>query len=181
MENEKEENRTSAAVVPQQQIENLIFTIRGVQVMLDRDLAKLYDVTTGNLNKAVKRNIERFPERFMFQLTKEEFEQIKYNFQTCSNEIQNSNLMFQNGISNWGGTRHLPFAFTEQGVTQLSAVLHSDVAVATSIRIIDAFVAMRKFISANAGIFQRLDLIERNQILSDITEHTADELLARIG
>ena len=87
-------------------IESLIYEIRGQKVMLDRDLAKLYGVTTGNLNKAVKRNIERFPERYMFQLNSEE------------------NLKFQNGISSWGGTRSLPYAFTEQGVAMLSSVLH---------------------------------------------------------
>ena len=87
-------------------IESLIHEIRGHKVMLDRDLAKLYGVTTGNLNKAVKRNIERFPERYMFQLNSEEY------------------LKFQNGISSWGGTRSLPYAFTEQGVAMLSSVLH---------------------------------------------------------
>ncbi len=179
MENEKEENKTSAAVVPQQQIENLIFTIRGVQVMLDKDLAKLYDVTTGNLNKAVKRNIDRFPDHFMFQLNKEEWHSLKFQ-----NEISNTNLKFQNGISSWGGSRHLPFVFTEQGVSQLSAVLHSKVAINTSIRIIDAFVSMRKFISANAGVFQRLDHMERNQILSEQrieeTNNRIDQILDRL-
>lgn len=91
-------------------IQNKIYEIRGQRVMLDRDLAELYSVTTGNLNKAVKRNIERFPERFMFQLTEREF------------------LIFQNGTSSWGGTRKLPYAFTEQGVSMLSAVLRSPTA-----------------------------------------------------
>ena len=86
-------------------IQSKIYEIRGQRVMLDRDLAELYGVTTGNLNKAVKRNIERFPERFMFQLTEQEF------------------LIFQNGTSSWGGTRKRPYAFTEQGVSMLSAVL----------------------------------------------------------
>ncbi len=85
-------------------IQNLIYVIRGQRVMLDRDLAELYQVTTGNLNKAVKRNIKRFPPNFMFQLTKEEFEELR------------NNLIFQNGISSWGGTRKLPNAFTEQGL-----------------------------------------------------------------
>ena len=85
-------------------IQSKIYEIRGQRVMLDRDLAELYGVTTGNLNKAVKRNIERFPERFMFQLTEQEF------------------LIFQNGTSSWGGTRKRPYAFTEQGVSMLSAV-----------------------------------------------------------
>ena len=91
-----------------QNIQNLIYEVRGVKVMLDKDLAELYHVTTGNLNKAVKRNIKRFPSDFMFQLNKTEFEQLK------------NDLIFQNGISSWGGTRKLPYAFTEQGLAMLS-------------------------------------------------------------
>ena len=106
-------------------IQSKIYEIRGQRVMLDHDLAELYGVTTGNLNKAVKRNIERFPERFMFQLTEQEF------------------LIFQNGTSSWGGTRKCPHAFTEQGVSMLSAVLRSPTAIQVSIRIMDAFVALR--------------------------------------
>ena len=103
-------------------IRKMIIEIRGVRVILDRDIAKLYGVTTGNLNKAVKRNMDRFPERYMFQLSHDEF------------------LLFQNGISSWGGTRTLPYAFTEQGVAMLSSVLHSPTAIQVSISIIDAFV-----------------------------------------
>lgn len=132
-------------------IKNKIFTIRGVQVILDKDLAELYGVETRVLNQAVKRNIERFPERFRFQLTKEEYE----------------DLMSQNVISRWGGTRKLPFAFTEQGVSMLSALLKSKTAIEISIKIIDAFVAMRKFISSNAQIFERLDRIELKQLEYD--------------
>lgn len=95
-------------------IKRKIYEIRGQRVMLDRDLAMLYQVTTGNLNKAVKRNIRRFPPDFMFQLTWQEFDQLK------------NDLIFQIGTSSWGGTRKLPFAFTEQGVAMLSGVLHSD-------------------------------------------------------
>ena len=98
-------------------IQNLIYVIRGQRVMLDRDLAELYQVTTGNLNKAVKRNIKRFLPDFMFQLTKEEFEELR------------NNLIFQNGISSWGGTRKLPNAFTEQGLAMLSGILNSDIAI----------------------------------------------------
>ena len=89
-------------------IKSLIYEIRGVKVMFDKDLADLYHVTTGNLNKAVKRNIRRFPSDFMFQLNQTEFEQLK------------NDLIFQNGISSWGGTRKLPYAFTEEGVAMLS-------------------------------------------------------------
>ena len=118
-----------------------LYEIRGQRVMLDRDLAELYGVTTGNLNKAVKRNIERFPERFMFQLTEQEF------------------LIFQNGTSSWGGTRKRPYAFTEQGVSMLSAVLRSPTAIQVSIRIMDAFVAMRNYIMTTSTMTAELSEI----------------------
>lgn len=123
-------------------IRQMIIEIRGVKVILDKDIAKLYGVTTGNLNKAVKRNIERFPPRFMFQLSEEE------------------NLLFQNGISSWGGTRTLPYAFTEQGVSMLSSVLHSPTAIQVSISIIDAFVALRSLAAENQAIKTELEKIE---------------------
>jgi len=112
-------------------IQSKIYEIRGQRVMLDRDLAELYGVTTGNLNKAVKRNIERFPERFMFQLTEQKF------------------LIFQNGTSSWGGTRKLPYAFTEQGLAMLSGVLNSDTAIEVNIAIMRAFVAVRQLITTS--------------------------------
>lgn len=113
-------------------IQSKIYEIRGQRVMLDRDLAELYHVTTGNLNKAVKRNIRRFPPDFMFQLDKEEFTKLK------------NDLIFQNGISSWGGTRKLPFAFTEQGLAMLSGILNSDIAIDVNISIMRAFVALRR-------------------------------------
>ncbi|MCR4593006.1 MAG: ORF6N domain-containing protein [Bacteroidaceae bacterium] len=113
-------------------IQSKIYEIRGQRVMLDRDLAELYHVTTGNLNKAVKRNIRRFPPDFMFQLDKEEFTKLK------------NDLVFQNGISSWGGTRKLPFAFTEQGLAMLSGILNSDIAIDVNISIMRAFVALRR-------------------------------------
>mgnify|MGYP002868873655 CR=1 FL=1 len=124
------------------EIQKLIFEIRGTKVILDRDIAKLYGVTTGNLNKAVKRNIARFPERFMFQLTEEEF------------------LLFQNGISSWGGTRTPPYAFTELGVAMLSAVLHSPTAIDVSISIIDAFAALRALVADNQQLRIELENIK---------------------
>ena len=129
-------------------IRSRILTIRGVQVLLDRDLAALYGVTTGALNQAVKRNMNRFPERFMFQLDKTESEDLKS----------------QSVISSWGGSRARPYAFTEQGVAMLSSVLRSETAVLVSIRIMDAFVAMRKAIASFAPMLMRLDVIERRQI-----------------
>ena len=115
-----------------QTIQNKIYEIRGQRVMLDRDLAELYQVKTGNLNKAVKRNIRRFPPDFMFQLTKEEFDRLK------------NDLIFQNGTSSWGGTRKLPYAFTEQGLAMLSGLLNSDIAIDVNISIMRAFVAIRR-------------------------------------
>ncbi len=130
--------------------------------MLDEDLAELYQVETKNLNKAVKRNLERFPDKFRFQLTREEFENLKFQFGTSSLV----SLRFQNGTSKkeHGGRRKLPYVFTEQGVSMLSAVLRSDVAVRISIQIIDAFVEMRKFLAVNASVFGRLDSLELKQL-----------------
>ena len=115
-----------------QVIQSKIYKIRGQRVMLDRDLAELYHVKTGNLNKAVKRNMRRFPPDFMFQLDKEEFVKLK------------NDLIFQNGTSSWGGTRKLPFAFTEQGLAMLSGILNSDIAIDVNISIMRAFVALRR-------------------------------------
>ncbi|MBW3519222.1 ORF6N domain-containing protein [Flavobacterium sp. NKUCC04_CG] len=144
---------TTKPITAQKEIENLIYTIRGKQVMLDSDLASLYQVETKNLNKAVKRNIERFPTSFCFQLSKEEVE----------------NLRFQIGTSSlsYGGRRYLPYVFTEQGIAMISAVLRSDVAIKVSIEIMNAFVDMRKILISNASLFQRLDKMELKQLESD--------------
>lgn len=144
------ENKPS--IVPKE-IRNLIYTIRGKQVMLDSDLAALYQVETKNLNKAVKRNIERFPVSFCFQLTEEEVE----------------NLRFQIGTSSlsYGGRRYLPYVFTEQGVAMASAILRSDIAVKMSVEIMEAFVEMRRMLISNASLFHRLDNIELKQLEAD--------------
>lgn len=136
-------------------IRDRIYSIRGFQVMLDRDLAELYGVGTKILNKAVKRNCARFPEEFMMKLTQAEYECI-------------SNLRFQNGTSSWGGTRYLPSVFTEQGVAMLAGILTSETAVIISVKIMKAFVEMRKFIQSNAQVFQRLDRVEVKLIENDI-------------
>ena len=133
-------------------IQGCIRVIRGEQVILDRDLAQLYQVETSQLNRQVKRNIQRFPGDFMFQLTKEDADSLK-----C-----------QNGTSSWGGDRRaLPHAFTEQGVSMLAGLLRSEVAINANIAIMRAFVAMRRFLSANAGMFQRIERLERHQMLTD--------------
>jgi len=136
----------------EEDIKAKIYTIRGLQVMLDRDLAELYGVETRVLNQAVKRNSERFPIEFMFQLTKQELENWMSQF-----VISNKELM---------GLRKLPFAFSEQGVSMLSAVLKSKSAIEMSIQIIKSFVAMKKFMANNALIFQRLDILEQKQFLT---------------
>ena len=142
-------------------IEDLIRVIRGKQVMLDRDLARLYGVEARALNQAVQRNIERFPEDFMFQLTKEEFENLKsQNVISSEDEI----LKSQNVISSWGGIRKWPYVFTENGVAMLSSVLRSQQAISINIHIMRAFNAMRHFIGSRAQVFQRLEVMERNQL-----------------
>lgn len=134
-------------------IKNLIYVVRGQQVMLDSDLAMLYQVETGALNRAVKRNIKRFPVDFCFQLTKEEYQ----------------NLICQFGISSFegnghGGKRKLPYVFTEQGISMLSGVLHSEIAIKVSIGIMRAFVEMRKFFAGNVAMFERINEIEVKQL-----------------
>lgn len=142
-------------IIDNKEIQNLIYTFRGKQVMIDSDLAELYKVTTGNLNKAMKRNLSRFPEHFCFQLTESEYE----------------NLRFQNGTSslnnNYGGRRYMPHVFTEQGIAMLSAVLKSDVAVEVSIKIMNSFVEMRRFLLSNKELFARLDRVELKQLETD--------------
>ncbi len=151
-------------------IQPLIRIIRGKHVMLDRDLAVLYRVETRVLNQAVKRNIERFPEDFMFQLTKEEFENWKSQF-----VISKSIIM---------GARKLPYAFTEQGIAMLSSVLKSQTAVDVNIRIMRAFVSMRRFIATNSQLFQRLETIEYHQLKmkqhQEITDKRIDEVFKKL-
>ena len=142
-------------IVDNKDIKNMIYTFRNQQVMVDSDLARLYQVTTGNLNKAVKRNLSRFPEHFCFQLTEHEYK----------------NLRFQNGSSssnnNYGGRRYMPYVFTEQGIAMLSAVLKSDIAVEVSVKIMNSFVEMRRFLLSNQELFSRLDRIEIKQLETD--------------
>ena len=134
-------------------IQNKIYEIRGLKVILDKDLAFMYEVTTGNLNKAVKRNADRFPVDFMFQLTNEEFD-----------------LIFQNGTSSWGGTRKLPYAFTEHGVAMLAGLLNSTKAIEVNIQIVRAFVTLRKFALGYAELNKKLEafMIETNMQFNDI-------------
>ncbi|MFM8715375.1 MAG: ORF6N domain-containing protein [Spartobacteria bacterium] len=163
--------------VPLDNIRSLIHTIRGEQVMLDSELAEIYGVEPRRLNEQVKRNIERFPEAFRFQLTEEEYDNLKTRIAGSSSDEglrsqnatleESENLRPQFATLDTGGRgkhrKYLPYAFTEQGVSMLSAVLRSETAVKVSIQIIHAFVEMRRFLQANASIFARMDSMEKRQ------------------
>lgn len=151
----KQETQADIIETELPQIEHLIYVIRDKQVMIDSDLAILYQVETGALNRAVKRNINRFPADFRFQLTEKEYDNLKCHFGISSLE--------GNG-NGYGGRRTLPYVFTEQGISMLASVLHSDVAVRVSIRIMRAFVEMRKFIANNAVLFERVSKVELQQL-----------------
>ena len=125
------------------QIKNLIYEIRGCKVMVDSDLADLYEIETKMLNRAVKRNIPRFPANFMFQLTKEEWQDLRYQFGTFKNDIR----------------KYTPYVFTEQGVAMLATILKTPIATKVSIAIMDAFVEMRHLIVENKDIYQSLNNI----------------------
>ena len=142
-------------IVDNKEIQNLIYTFRGRQVMIDRDLAYLYNVETKVLNQAVKGNLNRFPEHFRFQLTEEEYENLRSQFVTSSED------------NTHGGRRYMPYVFTEQGIAMLSAVLKSDVAVEVSIKIMNSFVEMRNFLLSNREMFARLDRVELKQLETD--------------
>jgi hypothetical protein len=131
-------------LIPQEVIEQHIFLIRGHKVMLDKDLARLYGVPTGRFNEQVKRNIKRFPADFMFQL----------------NENEYKNLISQFAISSWGGRRHFPYVFTEQGVAMLSSVLNSERAIQVNIAIMRAFVKLRQILSTNKELAFKLKELE---------------------
>lgn len=148
-------------------IKNLIYVIRGQQVMLDSDLAMLYQVETKVFNQAVKRNIERFPEKFRFQLTKEEYDSLRSQFVTSNGK---------------GGRRYMPYVFTEQGIAMLSAVLRSEIAIQISIKIMDAFVEMRRFLASNALMFERINEMEVKQLaFQKSTEEKFDKIFHYIS
>ena len=156
-------------------IRSRILTIRGVQVMLDRDLAELYGVPTKVLNQAVKRNIERFPERFMFQLTKDEVPDLRSQIVTLN---ANTSLRSQIVTLNKRQGQHLkymPYAFTEQGIAMLSAVLKSETAIAVSIRIMDVFVAMRRALASLAPLLSRIEATERRQLKQEDAQARNEE------
>ncbi|MBE5319139.1 ORF6N domain-containing protein [Pedobacter sp. MR2016-19] len=176
-------------------IQNRIYEIRGERVMLDFDLASLYEVETRVLNQAVKRNIKRFPEDFMFQLTSAEFEEIRFQREAinegASSQIvikDQPNLKSQFVTSSWGGTRKLPYAFTEQGVAMLSGVVNSDKAINMNIAIMRAFVDVRKILLKQSNINEQLTEIKERigehdvqlNELYDAMENLIDEKIAQL-
>jgi len=136
----------SRSLIPIERIEQSILLIRGQKIILDADLATLYGVETKQLIRAVKRNLERFPADFMFQLNEKEFESLRFHFGTSSQ---------------WGGRRYAPYAFTEQGVAMLSSILHSKRAIQVNIEIMRAFVRLRRMLASNAELARKLDTLEK--------------------
>ncbi len=158
-------------VLTPKQIESKIFSFRGVQVMVDKDLAELYQLQTKVFNQAVTRNIERFPENFRFQLTLEETRELvascdRFGFVDSFKTTSRSQIVTLN-TSRGQNIKYLPYAFTEQGVAMLSAVLRSEIAIKISIQIINAFVEMRKLIANHHGLLQRMEGVERKLLETD--------------
>ena len=172
-----DDKATTRANLSPDKIQRCILTMRGVQVILDRDLAELYGVPVKRLNEQVRRNMDRFPDGFMFQLSASEFADLKSQIATSSPEGELGHLKSQIATSSWGGVRKPPKVFTEQGVAMLSAVLNSQTAILVSIAIMDAFVKMRHFLVANAEVVCRMNILEKRQIATDAK---VDEILQRI-
>jgi hypothetical protein len=155
---------SKAVSLSDEKVISKIYLIREKKIMLDRDLAELYGVTTSRLNEQVKRNKKRFPADFMFQLSKEEFQ----------------NLISQNATSRWGGIRKLPYAFTEEGVAMLSGVLTSDTAIRVNIQIMRIFTRMREVLLTHKDILLKLENIEKQLLQQDGRLHKHDEEMQMI-
>ena len=154
-------------------IKNLIYFVRDQQVMMDSDLAALYQVETKALNRSVIRNISRFPESFRFQITKDEYENLRYQIGTSSLDSKNNS---------YGGRRYMPYVFTEQGIAMLSSVLRSEIAISVSIRIMQSFVEMRKYMANTSLIHERLSNMEVRQInYQKITDERLDKIFDYIA
>ena len=182
----------ASKLIQLQTLKSMIYKIRGYQVMLDADLAKIYQVETKRLNEAVKRNIARFPPEFMFQLTKAEYDNLMSQFATSKDKDKNlksqfatskdkdKNLMSQIVTSSWGGRRKLPFAFTEHGVIMLSSVLNSKIATRINIAVVKAFIEMRRYIAK--PFRKKLNDLEKVLMLHiDDTNHNFAEHAATIN
>lgn len=147
-------------------VNNLIYIVRGIQVMLDSDLAELFEVETKVFNQAVKRNSNRFPDNFRFQLTRDEYDNLRSQVVTLKIGDGINSLRSQVVTSSeHGGRRYLPYAFNEQGVAMLTGVIRSDIAIEMSIKIMNAFVEMRKYISSHALLLKRIDTVETQQLI----------------
>jgi len=152
-------------IVSEESIQNKIYTIRGMQVMLDRDLASLYGVETKRINEAVKNNPDKFPDDFMFELSDDEFADLRSKISTSS----------------WGGTRYAPKAFTEQGVYMLATIIKSKIATDTTIAIMRTFTSMKHFLSQNASLFAKIEQVEKRQITYEIqTNQKIDKIFQAI-
>ena len=156
MENQKEKLEEKE-LIQNEEIKNLIYTIRGKQVMLDSDVAMLYQYDTKNVNKAMKRNRERFPEDFCFKLTEDEFKNLRFQIGTLNKKVNNGKVT----------RKYLPYVYTEQGIAMLAGILKNDIAIKVSIMIIRAFIEMRKFIMSNTQVFDRLTNVEYKLIEHD--------------
>ena len=156
MENQKEKLEEKE-LIQNEEIKNLIYTIRGKQVMLDSDVAMLYQYDTKNVNKAMKRNRERFPEDFCFKLTEDEFKNLRFQIGTLNKKVNNGKVT----------RKYLPYVYTEQGIAMLAGILKNDIAIKVSIMIIRAFIEMRKFIMSNTQVFERLTNVEYKLIEHD--------------
>jgi hypothetical protein len=148
-----------SSIIPVERIQRSILLIRGEKVLLDADLAALYDVETKALIQAVKRNIERFPPDFMFQLTISEFDDLRSQFGTSN--LRSQIVTSSSGGSDWGGRRYRPYAFTEQGVAMLSSVLRSKRAVQVNVAIMRAFVQLRRMLGSHADLARKFEALER--------------------
>lgn len=166
-------------VYDREKIRSMIYEVRGKQVIIDSDVARLYHTETRNINQTVKRNIERFPERFCFRLNWDEFENLKSQFVISSLERKND----------YGGRRKLPLVFTEQGIAMISALIRSEIAIKTSINIMDAFIEMRKFISNNANMLNRLITVEYkllehdkkfNEVFNELQNNKEEDVTSKI-
>ena len=158
------------AIINEEELYSKLYNIRGKQVMLDADLAKIYGYTTKDFNRQVKNNIEKFDADFRFQLTKKEFEIVRCNFFTSNFDDTSENLKLQNAISNWGGTRYLPYAFTEQGVYMLMTVLKGELAVKQSKALIRIFKRMKDFIITNNNLLPHKELLDISIQTNDNTK-----------
>ena len=174
---DNENQSMTRTILSPDKIQRRILMMRGVQVMLDRDLAELYGVPVKRLNEQVRRNSDRFPDSFMFQLSSTELADLKSQIATSSPDGNLEHLKSHFATSSWGGVRKPPKVFTEQGVAMLSAVLNSQTAVLVSVAIMDAFVKMRHFMMSNAEVVCRMNILEKRQIATDAK---VDEILQRI-